>query len=328
MRPFMIVVTSAVWASKLYGQQAPNRPQPPESTQSATTSQGGTGGNVAAPSGHPGGVGTTSDQPASPGTSPLEGAQPGQSGTAQDLERRAIDRRSAPGQFPQQPPDQQRRIDLLNPRPGVDQPIMGQPQFDGGAVDRRDALGRTRTFQGGPRSRAREGERAVIINDLRSRGLAVEDWRVVRHEGRWWLWTPEETWLIYDDEAGDWITFQLGVDERRRFVDRRPVVVYPPGYPRDEWRLVFHNGRWWFWAPNERWLYFDRGRWVALSEQAHALARERQLQREQVGYRGVQQPPPPTDQRRRPNEQPPQPETQTPQLAPAPAGPNENDTDI
>jgi hypothetical protein len=320
MRKFIFVMVVIAWTTNVYSQAPPNSPQPPETSQPAASLQNGPAS----------GPGTATNQPASPGTGPLEGAQPGQSGTAQDLQRRAIDsqRARSQSQFPRQPGDQQQRIDQLNPRPGMGPPAIEQPRIDGRAVDRANALGRARTFQGAPRGRAREGERGFIINDLRARGLVADDWRIVLHGGRWWFWTPEETWLIYGDD-GDWIAYEPGVFERRQDVARRPVVVFPPGYPREEWRLVFHDGRWWFWAPNERWLYFDRGRWVALSDRANALARERQLQRQRLGYRGVEEP---SDRMRdgegvpseMPDNQPLQP---TPQPSPEPSGGAEGDMD-
>ncbi|HVX13551.1 MAG TPA: hypothetical protein VHC22_20365 [Pirellulales bacterium] len=30
------------------------------------------------------------------------------------------------------------------------------------------------------------------------------------------------------------------------------------------WRYVFHQGRWWYWHPSERWSYFDGARWIGL----------------------------------------------------------------
>jgi hypothetical protein len=61
--------------------------------------------------------------------------------------------------------------------------------------------------------------------------------------------------------------------------------VFPAGYPADDWRLVFHNGRWWFWTPRESWLYFDRGRWSDFRG-GPVARRERFDGRYGVGFRG------------------------------------------
>jgi len=36
------------------------------------------------------------------------------------------------------------------------------------------------------------------------------------------------------------------------------------GRPKQDWRLVRYQGRWWYWSDNERWSYFDGARWVQL----------------------------------------------------------------
>jgi hypothetical protein len=34
--------------------------------------------------------------------------------------------------------------------------------------------------------------------------------------------------------------------------------------PRDEnsWRYKYHDGRWWYWLPSERWVMWQNGRWI------------------------------------------------------------------
>jgi hypothetical protein len=34
--------------------------------------------------------------------------------------------------------------------------------------------------------------------------------------------------------------------------------------PRDDvsWRYKFHDGRWWYWLPSERWMMWQDGRWI------------------------------------------------------------------
>jgi hypothetical protein len=49
--------------------------------------------------------------------------------------------------------------------------------------------------------------------------------------------------------------------------------------PRDAnaWRYVFHQGRWWYWFPSERWSYFDGRRWVDLDSLNQPLTGRRDL---------------------------------------------------
>lgn len=44
----------------------------------------------------------------------------------------------------------------------------------------------------------------------------------------------------------------------------------------DAWRYLFHQGRWWYWSPSERWSYFDGKRWVGLDllNQPRTVSRE------------------------------------------------------
>jgi len=43
-----------------------------------------------------------------------------------------------------------------------------------------------------------------------------------------------------------------------------PAAIARWARPGTAWRYVFHQGRWWYWSPAERWSYFDGSRWVQL----------------------------------------------------------------
>lgn len=43
------------------------------------------------------------------------------------------------------------------------------------------------------------------------------------------------------------------------------------------WRYVFHQGRWWYWSPAERWSYYDGGRWVQLDSLNQPLTQRTDL---------------------------------------------------
>lgn len=43
------------------------------------------------------------------------------------------------------------------------------------------------------------------------------------------------------------------------------------------WRYVYHQGRWWYWSPAERWSYHDGARWVQLDSLNQPLAERTDL---------------------------------------------------
>lgn len=58
----------------------------------------------------------------------------------------------------------------------------------------------------------------------------------------------------------------------------------------NDWRMVQHNGRWWYWTPNNSWLYRNGDRWTAYvprnESQYRGSAAVDRTQRYQAGYRG------------------------------------------
>jgi hypothetical protein len=50
----------------------------------------------------------------------------------------------------------------------------------------------------------------------------------------------------------------------------------PHGQPRNAWRYMFYEGRWWYWAADERWSFYNGRRWVMLpgSSSGRFLARQ------------------------------------------------------
>jgi hypothetical protein len=143
------------------------------------------------------------------------------------------------------------------------------------------------TFRNDPglrASRIRPFDRGFVVDALRQRGFVTDDWRIVNQRGRWWYWTPEESWLYFDN--GYWNPYQSGVMDRGA-TRYRGAVAFPPGYPEEEWRLVFHNGRWWFWTPNETWMYMQGGRWTDWRDRRSLAERREARERYGVGYRGM-----------------------------------------
>ena len=76
-------------------------------------------------------------------------------------------------------------------------------------------------------------------------------------------------------------------------IENQPNVATVPGNARPlqaadiaDWRMVQHNGRWWFWMPYERWLYYHNNNWVPYTPQQPLAERGQFQQRQRVGYRG------------------------------------------
>jgi hypothetical protein len=123
-----------------------------------------------------------------------------------------------------------------------------------------------------------------LLDELWRHGLRAEGWRVVNDRGRWWYWTPEESWMYYN--YGSWVAYPGDGLYGGIVVDRREVS-FPPGYPPDQWRLVYHNGRWWFWAPNRTWLYLSGDNWIRWwGHRENVAGARRAMERQSVGYRG------------------------------------------
>jgi hypothetical protein len=37
---------------------------------------------------------------------------------------------------------------------------------------------------------------------------------------------------------------------------------------QENWRYVRYEGRWWYWTPTSRWMYFENGRWASVEPTA------------------------------------------------------------
>lgn len=132
-----------------------------------------------------------------------------------------------------------------------------------------------------PKRPRQEIDRNSVVDLLRKVGRRIDDWRVVEHNGRWWYWTPEQSWMYFND--GNWLPFRQGIGDR---VFSKTEVVFPPGYPTEDWRLVNYSGRWWYWTPGETWLYLNGDRWNPYRVRSTALRQNRLRQRYRTGYRG------------------------------------------
>jgi hypothetical protein len=222
-------------------------------------------------------IGTSASQlpPSTPGVGRSEGAQPGQSGSSEAIQRRSPSP-STPV-LPTQPEGVHQPQFDANAQPSVDPTFRGNP-----GVSRPPVFSRQRAFV---RTWADQRQRDLLLNDLLANGYPADERRVLQQDGRWWYYTPEESWLIYDDNQQRWTAYRPHVESRAPVI-ARPTVVFPAGYPREDWRLVFHRGRWWFWTPDATWLFQDRGRWVDYNQARDDIARAATLDRRRVGFRG------------------------------------------
>jgi hypothetical protein len=129
-------------------------------------------------------------------------------------------------------------------------------------------------------------DRGFIVNDLRQQGFATEDWRVVNQNGRWWFWSPDNSWLYYNGGSNNgnkrgWVAYRGSSRLQDSGSPARGSVSLPAGYPAEDWRLVQHEGRWWFWTPEQTWMYFNGGRW-----NDYSVGNADGASRYSVGYRG------------------------------------------
>jgi hypothetical protein len=235
----------------------------------------------------------------------LQGAQPGQTGTMESQRNTAINRAYVDQQQQTEAGALQRSnqqnlgdINQLAPsaqRQGVGGAAIGSPGMNRGVAPygrlnrpgfSPSGVPTARGYRGGLNIQMPRYDRNFILNDLRVQGQQADDWRLVERDGRWWFWTPNESWLYYTN--GVWSAYRTG-EPNRSLSNRQRDVSFPSGYAAEDWRLVFHNGRWWFWTPNQTWKYFQRGGWNDLNAQ-RALARQQQASgRYGVGYRGAEE---------------------------------------
>ncbi len=193
---------------------------------------------------------TIPNQPAA-GNQPRSGAQPGQTGSMESQRLNSLNRSYQ---------SQQQRA-LSAERQRLNGPMQTGISGSGRVVDRQSAAA-----------------------DLRRLGLATEDWRIVNQNGRWWFWTPNKSWMYFDN--GSWRDYRANNLGLAISGDRR-TVTFPPGYAPEDWRLVFHANRWWFWTPNESWMYFDHGRWNDYRASGPVVTRGQAENQYRVGYRGT-----------------------------------------
>ena len=222
----------------------------------------------------------------SPGSgAPSMSAQPGQTGSMENQRLNTINRQSEQQQQIGSSNQQQqlRAQQQLSAQQGTSGVVPVAPQFaQPGVALPSETNSSVRVVPGGS---IRGGnvvvDRGFIVNDLRRQGMLVDDWRVVNQNGRWWFWTPENRWLYYN--ADGWAAYPVA--NRGSFAGPQSMPV-PSGFAAEDWRLVFHEGRWWFWTSNDTWMYFRNGRWNDFPPGGIVATRTEPASRYGVGYRG------------------------------------------
>ncbi len=239
--------------------------------QPKVTSSPNTDSSIA--TGAPPTAGSTPLSGAQPGqTGTLSGAQPGQTGTMESQRLNSLNQvyenqQRATIQQQQQSRRNQSARDINQLSPGTS---VVEPAAIRGGVNRPVDPHLDREF---------------IVGDLRRQGQPADGWRVVNQQGRWWYWGPDNSWLYYD--SGNWTPYHGSQNNGDPQADRRSVN-FPPGYAAEDWRLVHHNNRWWFWTPNESWMYFQNNQWndYRAAGQARAIGQTERSEQYGVGYRG------------------------------------------
>lgn len=79
-----------------------------------------------------------------------------------------------------------------------------------------------------------------------------------------------------------WAQLPADAPQRRQTFDeiRTAMRQLDPARPND-WRYVYHNGRWWYWQPNNTWVIWNGSAWIPQS----------QFIEYRTGYRGYYQSP-------------------------------------
>ncbi len=75
----------------------------------------------------------------------------------------------------------------------------------------------------------------------------------------------------------------------------QPALSTDPLKGPDGWRYTWSRGRWWYWLPEQRWMFWERGRWVDYmgpatrpTETPRSTFAEGAQPSGQPGYRGYQ----------------------------------------
>lgn len=210
----------------------------------------------------------TAGQPASAGKPSGSPATPPTQGTATANQNQGA-QAGANVRTGQQQQQQQQQQNLKDAK---DRQMQGQQQVDNAQRDRQrgdrnqfdNNADRSGQFGVNNRTGSQQAfkfdDKPEFRDSLKKRDFPLHDWRIVLSSGRHWYWTPNQTWVYYDN--GSWVDFQPGIAIGGN------VVLFPPNYPRDEWRIVNHSGRRWYYAPDNVWLYYDNGNWVTFQQNA------------------------------------------------------------
>jgi hypothetical protein len=232
--------------------------------------------------------------PTAVGALPLS-AQAGQTGSmesqrvnALNQEYQRLQQREMTGN--QMRPNEQRPTNDVNQLvpaiPGSPPPVAAQRPVNPSspAAHSRLGAGELNTSALGTAENTHPVSRPTAINGLRQLGYAADDWRIVNQSGRWWFWTPNNSWMYFNN--GKWVDYQSRHPDGTILNGRR-AVSFPPGYVAEDWRLVFHDGRWWYWTPNDSWMYLRDGTWNDYPANGRVAARGKTANRYSAGYRGA-----------------------------------------
>jgi hypothetical protein len=74
------------------------------------------------------------------------------------------------------------------------------------------ATGGISTVSGGPTANPLQNGTAMtnhisVDNQVRA-NIQTQNWRLCLDNGRWWYWTPQNSWMYYDN--GNWVNYNAG----------------------------------------------------------------------------------------------------------------------
>jgi hypothetical protein len=93
-----------------------------------------------------------------------------------------------------------------------------------------------------------------------ARGLTPGDrWRYVNDANQWWYYTPQHSWMYYRNNA--WAPYDAA-SYTGVAIPAAPLTPAGYGNNPDSWRYVYNGNRWWYYTPQQSWMYHAGAQWA------------------------------------------------------------------
>jgi hypothetical protein len=122
------------------------------------------------------------------------------------------------------------------------------------------------------------GVGARIENREAARGVTLGDrWRYTNQANQWWYYTSQNSWMYYQNNA--WTPYDAATYTGA--IPAAPMVPAGYGADRNSWRYVYNGDQWWYYTPQNSWMYYGTNQWQPYQAGANAAPRYT------TGYRGT-----------------------------------------